>query len=54
LWVNGAPVKNATLSNGNFTINGLATITKATDKVEVVAVNASFKEVNRKTVQAGE
>ncbi|AQY50619.1 hypothetical protein PWEIH_15218 [Listeria weihenstephanensis FSL R9-0317] len=51
LWINGVSVKIATLNNGNFTISGLGGITSTSDLVEIVAVNASFKEVARVKVQ---
>ncbi|MBC1459237.1 immunoglobulin-like domain-containing protein [Listeria newyorkensis] len=51
LSVNGNIIKAASLNNGNFTLNGLASITSPTDLVEIVAVNANYKEVARVTIQ---
>ncbi|MBC1499635.1 hypothetical protein HB943_03395, partial [Listeria weihenstephanensis] len=51
LFVNGTVVKTAAVNAGTFTVNGLASITSATDLVEIVAVNASYKEVARVKVQ---
>ncbi|AQY52286.1 hypothetical protein PWEIH_10318 [Listeria weihenstephanensis FSL R9-0317] len=51
LFVNGTVVKSAAISNGTFTVSGLASITSATDKVEIVAVNMAYKEVARVAIQ---
>ncbi|MBC1457948.1 beta strand repeat-containing protein [Listeria newyorkensis] len=51
LWVNGVAIKTATLKDGTFTLNGLAGITSTSDLVEIVAVNSSYKEVQRIVIQ---
>ncbi|EUJ32696.1 hypothetical protein PCORN_01995, partial [Listeria cornellensis FSL F6-0969] len=52
LWVNGVAVTQATThADGTYTFDKVASFVKlATDKVEVVAVNAAYNEVARKTV----
>ncbi|MBC1501737.1 hypothetical protein HB943_14105 [Listeria weihenstephanensis] len=51
LWVNGAVVGQASTTGGNFTFTNIASfITNKDDKVEVVGVDAQYKEVNRVTV----
>ncbi|HCZ39667.1 DUF5011 domain-containing protein [Brochothrix thermosphacta] len=52
LFVNGTLISQATKANGSFTFNDVnKTILKPTDKVEVVAVNSGYKEVNRVSVK---
>ncbi|KMT58541.1 hypothetical protein X559_3021 [Paenilisteria newyorkensis] len=51
LWVNGKPVRQAETSGRNFTFTNAASFIKnSTDLVEVVAVDAQYQELNRKTV----
>ncbi|MBC1459170.1 Ig-like domain-containing protein [Listeria newyorkensis] len=51
LWVNGTVVAQASTSGTNFTFNNIASfITSKDDVVEVVGVDAQYKELNRKTV----
>ncbi|EUJ32461.1 toxin Cry1Ac domain D-VI-related protein [Listeria cornellensis] len=48
LSVNGVIVKQASTASGVYTLAGISTlITKTTDLVEIVAVDAQYKEVNR-------
>ncbi|MBA3927113.1 toxin Cry1Ac domain D-VI-related protein [Listeria rustica] len=51
LLVNGVVVKQAVSSAGTYSLNGIADyIKQTTDLVEVVGVDAQYKEVNRKTI----
>lgn len=48
LWVNGVVVAQASTSNGNYTFaNAASFIKNKTDVVEVVGVDAQYKELNR-------
>ncbi|MBA3927277.1 immunoglobulin-like domain-containing protein [Listeria rustica] len=53
LWVNGVVVKQADLdtANGTYTLKGIFGLIKnATDKVEIVFVDAQYKEIKRMNV----
>ncbi|EUJ28832.1 hypothetical protein MFLO_11829 [Listeria floridensis FSL S10-1187] len=47
LFVNGVVVLQATTNNGTYTFNNVANLIKDGDKIEVVAVDSAYAEVNR-------
>ncbi|MBA3927037.1 immunoglobulin-like domain-containing protein [Listeria rustica] len=52
LWVNGKVAQQATTTNGSYTFTSANyLITNATDLVEIVAVDAQYKELSRKTIR---